>query len=293
MENKTASAFDKYRGGHGTKEWAEETYSIGTGCAHGCLYCSVRSRQMRLKRIGSREEWLAEKIRLKATGIKALRTGVIMFPSSHDISPHYLDHSIEALRQTLAAGNKVLIVSKPHIECIRTLIGQLVRYRHQILFRFTIGALDEDLVRLWEPYAPPPEERLAALEYAYAAGFNTSVSIEPMLAGVQETLKVVDAVSRSVSETIWIGKMNRIRERVDGMNKLEVARAVELLMEQQTDGDILELTTLLQDNPQIRWKDSIKKVLAKHRKKHPAQELLHSCMEGIRRLWSPLGKDGF
>ncbi len=260
MPNEPAN-FDQARTGHGTKEWADINYNIGKGCAHGCLYCYACHIQLRLKRISSREEWLKETVKPKAIGIKTRQPGIIMYPSSHDITPFYLDQSIAALHQMLSVGNQVLIVSKPHIECVRTLVAQLARYKSQILFRFTIGALDEALVRLWEPQAPPPAERLEALDYVYAAGFGTSVSIEPMLAGVDETLRVVEAVKTHVSKTIWIGKMNRIRQRVD-MSTPEITRAVESIEQQQSDKEVRRLYSFLNDNPRIRWKDSIKQIVA-------------------------------
>lgn len=269
MHKIAENIFDQHRAGTGTHEWADLNYNIGKGCAHGCLYCYACHIQLRLKKIGSRQAWLEERFKPKATGIKyQVENATIMFPSTHDITPYYLDRSIAALQQMLSVGNQVLIVTKPHLECVRTIVGQLVRFKKQILFRFTIGAMDEQLTRFWEPQAPPPEERLVALDYAYAAGYNTSVSIEPMLAGVEETLQVVEAVNRLVSETIWIGKMRRIRQRVD-MTKPEIVRAVELVEQQQSDSEILKLVERLRHNPKIRWKDSIKKVLTANPHQQP------------------------
>jgi DNA repair photolyase len=254
------NTFNQQRTGTGTKEWAESTYNIGKGCAHGCLYCYTCHIQLHYHKIGSRQEWLEEKLNPNAAVIKSQRKGIIMFPSSHDITPNYLDPSIAALEQMLSVGNNVLIVSKPHLECIRTLINQLDKFKKQIQFRFTIGALVEELTRFWEPQAPPPEERLEALAYAYATGFSTSISVEPMLAGVEETLQVVKAVNHHVTDTIWIGKMNRIRERVD-MSKPEIVQAVEIITHQQSDAEIRILHQRLKNNPKIRWKESIQKVL--------------------------------
>src|SRR5208282_6672226 len=99
----------------------------------------------------------------------------------------------------------------------------------------------------------------SCLDSAFKAGFRTSVSIEPKLEGPEGAFSVVCASDPYVTDTIWIGKMNKIRLRVD-MNKLENLMAVEKIERQQRDSEILYLWRILNDNSKIRWKDSIKEV---------------------------------
>ena len=56
-----------------------------------------------------------------------------MFPSTHDITPFYLPAALVTLKALLDKGNKVLIVTKPHMECITPLCAELAIYREQIL----------------------------------------------------------------------------------------------------------------------------------------------------------------
>lgn len=67
-----------------------------------------------------------------------------------------------------------------------------------------------------------------------------------------------------VSDTIWLGKLNRgVSSR--GMTKADAARlevAKKTLREGQNDSNILALVAKLKNNPKIRWKDSIKDVIA-------------------------------
>ena len=72
-------------------------------------------------------------------------------------------------------------MSKPHLDCIQAICQQFGDYREKILFRFTIGACDDTVLSFWEPGAPTYAERMASLQYAYEQGFQTSVSVEPML----------------------------------------------------------------------------------------------------------------
>lgn len=212
------------------------------------------------KKIVSREEWVCERYTDNAFKMHfPTKLGVIMFPSTHNLSPFYLQQALPVLKSMLAAGNQLLVVTKPELEVIRILMGDLIKYRNQILFRFTIGSLDETLTRLWELGASAPSERLESLSYAYVAGYQTSISIEPMLAGVEDTLRVVEAVSPCVTETVWIGKMKDIRRRVD-MSTVEIREAVGMIERQQSDVEILKLYHELKGRKMIRWKDSINQV---------------------------------
>lgn len=120
----------------------------------------------------------------------------------------------------------------------------------------------KDVSVFWEPGAPLPRERIHCLWAAYSRGFKTSVSIEPMLGGAHETALVISAIRTIVTDTIWIGKMNKTRLRVD-MNNPANQKAVEDISKLQSDSQIIELYSKFKDDPLIRWKDSIKSVIGK------------------------------
>jgi DNA repair photolyase len=255
--------FDEKRKGTGTQEWAEVTENIQRGCVNNCLYCYAAANAKRFA-LRNREDWAREELtkRSEITSYPA-RAGVIMFPSSHDITPFNVDAYIRVARLILAKKNRLLIVTKPSLACVDKIMRELDVYREQILFRFTIGATNEALTALWEPGAPDPLERLDALALAEERGFARSISIEPMLAGVEETMRVVKNVAPWGPATIWIGKMNKIRLRVDDQTP-EILAAMRLVEDQQRDSEILRLYEALPAAlyPTIRWKDSIKLVLA-------------------------------
>lgn len=253
--------FSKEREGTGTYEWADINSNIQLGCSNGCLYCYARENALRYKRIATPDEWLIEKINPAALVKKWPASGkVIMFPTTHDITPANIDHCLKALVNMLTPGNKVLIVSKPHLSCVERMCEDLKPWKDQILFRFTIGCLEEILASFWEPGAPSPFERIQALTYAYNQGFQTSVSMEPMLGGWSTAYETYLAVEPFVSETIWIGKMNKIDKRVIVTNP-GTKQAVANIKPLQRDFEILHLVKLLEKEPKIRWKDSIKKVI--------------------------------
>lgn len=251
--------FDADRKGTGTAEWAEVTENICRGCANNCLYCYAAHNANRFNQ-RSRAEWEREEFTKRAamTSYPA-REGVVMFPSSHDITPYNVEHYCKVAELILKKGNKLLIVSKPRRDCINRVMDALEKWKEQIMFRFTIGAIDDRLIRFWEPGAPDSLERLDSLSDAEYRGFARSVSIEPMLAGVTETLRVVENVRGCTPSSIWIGKMNKIRTRVGKDFAAEVAEVERL----QSDHEIMELYRLLNGAPDIFWKDSIKEVVAR------------------------------
>jgi len=190
--------------------------------------------------------------------------GVVMFPTSHDLTPAILPDCLKTLTNMLSHGSNVLIVSKPHLEVIQTLCAQLAPYKEQILFRFTIGSLLDPTIQLWEPGAPLPQERIEALKHAYKLGFHTSVSMEPMLGDVVEMRRLVRTVYPFVSDSIWLGKMNGIviTKGLPPPLAVRIVAAKNFLKAAHSDQNILSLVSVLSVFPKIQWKDSIQKVIA-------------------------------
>ncbi len=254
--------FDSERSGFGTLEWSEHSENVCKGCSHLCLYCFAAHNAARFK-WRPREEWGREELTKKALRTSyPKRTGQIMFPTTHDITPGTLEASTRFLKLMLAAGNQVLIVSKPHLECVQHLCAELSAFRNQIMFRFTIGSMDSGVTSFWEPCAPLPAERLESLQHAYTSGYRTSVSCEPLLGGLATAQAILAHVRPFVTDSVWIGKMNRIRSRVD-ISDPAIEKQVAAIESEQTDDRIIAMHELLKSDPLIYWKDSIKKVVTK------------------------------
>jgi DNA repair photolyase len=241
----------------GTREWSDVSHNIGSGCSHGCLYCYAASYALWKGYIKTHAEWLVEKLTPRRIPTKQ---GVVMFPTAHDISPFYLEASIAAIQQMLEAGKSVVIVTKAHPACIKTICARFTDYRNKIILRVTIGSMDEAVCKFWEPGAPPPSERLEALRFAIEIGYTTSVSMEPMLIGVKDAIATYEQVEQYVNEKIWIGKMNSPDTRVD-MSIAENRRHVAYVKACQSDKEILKLYDKLKDRSKVEWKDSIKAVV--------------------------------
>lgn len=245
----------------GTYEWAVENANFISGCSNNCKYCYSREMAIRFKR-KTTDNWNIEEINYNQFNRKIKKVdGFIMFPSSHDITPINLPSTIIFLRKLLEAKNNILIVSKPHFEVIQTICNTFHQYKKNILFRFTIGSMNSDVLQFWESGAPNYEERKKCLKYAFENGFETSISCEPMLDN--KTVKLVSDLEDFVTDFIWIGKANFLLRRLNmnGITDNETIEKANKLIEFQSDANIRLLYKKLKDNPKIKWKESIKKVL--------------------------------
>ena len=242
----------------GTQEWAEKTVNCCTGCSNNCRYCYGRQMAVRFGQV-KEEEWSSMHIRQHDVDRKHRNYGgLVMFPSSHDITRGNLDACRTVLAKLLAAGNEVLVVSKPDLTCIMDLCETCGDFRDNMLFRFTIGAMDNGLLSFWEPGAPSFEERREALKFAFENGFQTSVSAEPMI-DADNVIRLVAELLPYVTETIWVGKMNHLGRIM--IDSAKTAEAIEWVKASQSDDRILAIVNSLSGLGQVRWKDSIRRVV--------------------------------
>lgn len=244
----------------GTKEWSVESVNILLGCAHKCRYCYARANAVRRKQIPNFQVWGESYLMLREKEVRKRRKdagGTVMFPTTHDILPEFLEPCLTVIGSILEAGNRLLIVSKPHLECIEAVCREFAGYREKILFRFTIGAMDHAILKYWEPGAPTFQERLASLKHAHGQGFATSVSCEPMLDS-RNVVGLFHALAPYVTDSIWIGKLNGIDYRVEPGTD---PKAIRRIKDGQTDERVREIYAALKDQPKVKWKESFKEVL--------------------------------
>jgi len=249
------------RTGYGTGEWSDASRNCVIGCSNDCAYCYARANATKSGAVVNRESWLREKIDEKEIKRKHTKiNGLVMFPTRHDTTPANLKYTLPYLTGLLEAGNQVLFVSKAHLSCIKELCTKLVGFKDQLLIRVTIGSTNPMLCKFWERNAPRPEERMLALKHAQEAGFQTSVSMEPMLHGVEDAVKTFRAVAPFVTEKIWIGAMNGVTARVDISNP-NFEKAVADLQRLQSQEELYRLYQELKDEPKVEWKESISQVV--------------------------------
>ena len=241
--------------------WGDRNVNIVLGCPNRCRYCYARAAAKCRGRIRDLDEWGTTHFQLGATPVdKGWKNyGAVRFPTTHDITPEFLEECITVARNLLASGNHVIVCSKPRLDCIRRLCCEFADNRRSIEFRFTIGAMDDDVLRYWEPGAPGFRERFDSLRYASGRGFDTSVNIEPML-DAPNVMKLFRRLSPYVNVFINIGKMLRVRYCVQSRTRRDEA-AVRRIEDNQSDDRIREIYEDLKDEPLVRWAPSIREVV--------------------------------
>lgn len=261
LDDRTAAARKADKPLFGTREWADQTVNILSGCHHDCVYCYAKADAIRRRQSGP-DIWKTPAVSQDGVERGLQMSGQsLMFPSTHDVHPANLDDYLTVLRKLLVAGNEVLVVSKPHRTCIQRLCSELREFRSHILFRFTIGSANDSVLRLWEPAAPSFAERIDCLRIARRGRYRTSVSCEPMLD--DNVHAVIKAVRPYVTDKIWLGRANSLKVRVErnrpgdpGFSKL--ATDLETLM---SDEYVKTLHARYKSDTKIEWKESIRKVL--------------------------------
>ena len=191
----------------GVQEWAKKSVNIQYGCQHGCKYCYAMNMARRFKRIPA-AGWENPVFKWR---LRLPRNTTVMFPSTHDICEDNLVYCLEIIGELLKRGNKLLIVSKPHLECIKSICWHFKGEQDKIEFRFTIGSIDNKILQYWEPNAPLFEERIDAVKWALNCDHKVSISCEPLLDRECDIIEylVRDPELNNVSE-IWIGAMNNV-----------------------------------------------------------------------------------
>ena len=239
----------------GTKEWAQDNFAIDIGCENRCRYCYGRAMAAQYGR-----QWPETPTPRSNPTLPKKGTSVFCF-STHDIVPVNLNRCTEAIKMLLGRGHRVLIVTKPHLDCVRSICGALRTWRSQVLWRFTIGSADDAILKWWEPGAPCFGERVGSLKASYDAGYQTSISIEPMLDSKPDD--VICAVDPYVTETIWLGRANKLVQRMSANGwkdaySVNSARALDAMW---NDEAVRALYSRLKHLQKIRFKDSIRKVV--------------------------------
>ena len=174
------------------------------GCSHGCIYCYAR---LYTDRAEVRERWgevvlvkvnLVELLRREATSVRGVvGVGTVTDPYQPVEKEYGLTR--ESLRVLLRRGLRASIQTKSGLVARDKDI--LVEYRGSVDVGFTITTLDERVARWLEPGAPPPRERVRALEGLSSEGIRTWVFYGPVIPGVNDGDDVVEGLLKLAAST--------------------------------------------------------------------------------------------
>ncbi|MFQ6135678.1 MAG: radical SAM protein [Candidatus Hydrothermarchaeales archaeon] len=157
-------------------------YSLNpyTGCEHRCIYCYMTSYipngfNCRVKK------GLLKKVRKEGRKLNP-SLPISISNSSDPYTPMEEEHRLTRACLRLLKEFKVLIITKSDL--VTRDLDLLSDMRAGV--SMTITTLDEELAGRLEPYAPPPERRLKALERLIESGMSVSCRIDPIIPRVNE-----------------------------------------------------------------------------------------------------------
>lgn len=258
----------------GTREWAKKEVNCIKGCSTYCLYCYAKGIAKHYKRC-IEETWKNMEINWSVVNKnygrvrkKGFQPYDIMFPTSHNIiiDEPYFSACTTILKKLLDSGNTVLVTLKPSLNVVKSLCELFQNYREAMTFRFTIGSTNSNLLKVLEINAPSFEERLESLKYATIKGFNTSISIEPLLDPTP--FKLIEKLESHLPllnyerdiGTIWIGLLKTQYIPIN-LRKGDVKELLKHLYPKMQFEHVYHYYEKLYDHPRIKWKESIVKMM--------------------------------
>ncbi len=174
------------------------------GCSHGCIYCYAR---LYTDKKEVKERWgevvlvkvnLVELLRQEASKIRGV-VGVGTVTDPYQPVEREYGLTRESLKVLLRRGVRVSIQTKSGLVTRDKDI--LVEHRDLVDVGLTITTLDEEIARWLEPGAPPPAERVTALEELSSAGVRTWIFYGPVIPGINDGDETVEDLVRLVAST--------------------------------------------------------------------------------------------
>lgn len=190
------------------------------GCPHKCVYCYAAC--INYSGVERGEEWgtyLDVKVPTEQINLAKLFRKRIFFCSMTDAYNPYEEKAKatrEILRTLIPAEPRVSILTKSKL-AVRDI--DLFKQFKRIKISYSFSSLDDAFRRRAEPYASPPQDKIAALRQLKAAGIATGAFIAPIFPEVSNPIAITEAIAPHVKD-IWFDSLHlrpQNREKVLAM----------------------------------------------------------------------------
>lgn len=179
------------------------TFNPYWGCQHGCLYCYVPDMMKRLmpEITWGRDVFIKEGVlEILRSEVKRKTPGVVGVSTATD--PYQpVEKDLEITRKALiiltGAGFPVSIQTKSPL-VLRDL--DIIKGK-KFDVGFTITSTERTFQKIFEPGAPPPEERISALETISSLGINTWIFYGPIIPGYNDSQEEMEKIVRLAANT--------------------------------------------------------------------------------------------
>jgi DNA repair photolyase len=180
------------------------------GCEFACKYCYARYTHEFMEIRNSIE--FEQKIYAKQHAADLLRQELRRVKPGEEIAlgtatdPYQpIEKKLEITRAILEefsrhSGLELGIVTKSAMIARDMDLLQEISRQNQVTVNFTVTTIDADLARILEPRAPRPDLRLGALRELRAAGIRAGVICAPVLPGITDAPRQLEAVVRAAAE---------------------------------------------------------------------------------------------
>ena len=184
--------------------WVSYTLNPYRGCAHLCVYCDARANQYGLSATFEQAVYYKENaVEVLEKQLRRLKRGIVGTGGVCDAyQPIEAERCIT--RQVLEALARhsfpVEVLTKSDLVLRDLDVLQEINSVAWAGVLFTITTFDPVVATRFEPYAPSPERRLAALERVAEAGLTTGVMLCPYLPGISDDEAHLEEVVRRVKD---------------------------------------------------------------------------------------------
>src|SRR5947208_6337741 len=180
------------------------------GCEFACKYCYARYTHEFMEIRNSIE--FEQKIYAKQHAADLLRQELRRVKPGEEIAlgtatdPYQpIEKKLEITRAILEefschSGLELGIVTKSAMIARDMDLLQEISRQNQVTVNFTVTTIDADLARILEPRAPRPDLRLGALRELRAAGIRAGMICAPVLPGITDAPRQLEAVVRAAAE---------------------------------------------------------------------------------------------
>ena len=207
-----------------------------TGCQHACSYCYARF----MKRFTGHTEPWGHFVDVKVNAadllwqaIKKKKKGRVWISGVCDpYQPLEAKYKLTRKCLELLIGDNWAITVQTRSPLVLRDID-LLKTANDIEIGMTVTTADDSVRQLFEPHAPPIQERIKALDELHSAGISTFAMIAPMLSkaeGLPVELKgkvdhvLVDRMNYHYGD--WVYKKNRLETAMNDNFFVQTARQI-------------------------------------------------------------------
>jgi len=184
--------------------WVNYTLNPYRGCAHLCVYCDARTNQYGLSDAFDQTVYFKENaVEVLEKQLSRLELGIVGLGGVCDAyQPIEAEYRItRSILKTLAQHSfPVEILTKSDLVLRDLDVLQEINSMAWVGILFTITTFDGVVASCFEPYSPPPERRLAALERVARSGITTGVMLCPYLPGISDDATHLEEVVQRVKD---------------------------------------------------------------------------------------------